>query len=458
MIKGLTFLTITVFSRLLSTSDYGRYNTFVAYEAILCIFISFAIHSSYKNARYKYKLISEGASMGSDYYSYVSETIVMVLISLIAWFIIINVSSPIASRLLNLDCLSLNLLIIYSGGAGLITCFNTDAGLEYSYKKFLTVSGFNAVCNIGLSLLFVLMVFKNNRYLGYTLGTVIPIAMIGIYIVAYFFKRSKSSRDVSMLTWGLKYSLPIIPHGLSQVILNQFDRIMITWLVSSSATGIYSFAYNIYSIVAVTFTSLDNVWTPWFYEKMHAEEYDKIKKYSSIYIGMMFIFCTDVILVSPEIIKILGGRNYWDAMYCSIPIVAGGFFSFLYTIPASVEYYREKTTYIAFGTSVAAVVNILLNYIFIRSYGYVAAAYTTLITYLLFFMFHYYLSRKIEGRNLFSNGTIVICSVGIICAMLITNVMVHLMVLRWGIAAMIFVISVLCEENYVGLIKKMLNK
>ena len=90
---------------------------------------------------------------------------------------------------------------------------------------------------------------------------------------------------------------------------------MITKLVSLAATGIYSFAYNIYSILAVTFNSLDSVWAPWFYKQMKKKNYKTIKKYSSLYVCLMFIFTSGIILISPELIMILGQRNYWVAKY-----------------------------------------------------------------------------------------------------------------------------------------------
>ena len=36
MIKGLTFFSIPIFARLLSPDNYGIYNTYIAYESILC--------------------------------------------------------------------------------------------------------------------------------------------------------------------------------------------------------------------------------------------------------------------------------------------------------------------------------------------------------------------------------------------------------------------------------------
>lgn len=53
-IRGIGFITVPIFSRLLSTSDFGLYNTFLAYEAVVYIFISLALNSSVKNAKYKF--------------------------------------------------------------------------------------------------------------------------------------------------------------------------------------------------------------------------------------------------------------------------------------------------------------------------------------------------------------------------------------------------------------------
>lgn len=107
--------------------------------------------------------------------------------------------------------------------------------------------------------------------------------IVAISIVVEFFHRSKPSRDSALLKWGIKYSAPIIPHGLSQIVLNQFDRIMIMKMETEAKAGIYSFAYNIYALVQVTAGSLDNVWGPWFYQKRKDDEINAIKKYSGYY-------------------------------------------------------------------------------------------------------------------------------------------------------------------------------
>lgn len=457
LLKGLSFISIPIYTRLLSTSNYGAFNNFLTYESIFFIILGCAIHSSYNSAHYKYEINATNLAKGKDYYTYASTTTIFILISAVIWLFLTNIFYKTLINWLEIDRFSLNLLVIYSAAAALITCFNYDVSINYEYKKFLAVSGFNAISTILISILLLLTLFDHKRYMGMIIGASVPSILASIYVVFYFFKRAKPKNFFYFLKWGLRYSLPIVPNGLSQVVLNQFDRIMITKLVSLAATGIYSFAYNIYSILAVTFNSLDSVWTPWFYKQMKNKNYKAIKKYSSLYICLMFIFTAGVILISPELIMILGQRNYWLAKYTVIPVVAGGYFAFLYTIPVVVEYYYSKTGWIALGTSIAAVVNIVLNWLFIPRFGYIAAAYSTLVTYILYFLFHFFIARKIHGSALFSTKVILACSIGVLFISLLSRLFVEIIIIRWLIAISLATIFIVYEEKKYGFIKKKLG-
>ena len=458
LLKGLTFFTIPIFARLLNPSDYGLYNIFVAYESILFVVIGLAIHSSYKNARYKYGIDIEAIHSNKSYYNYISTTLVMLILLGFGWLVSVNVFSAFLTEELGLNLLSLNLLVLFSFGSAVITCFNVDASLQYKYQSFLKVAGINAIGNLILSILLINTVFDENRYMGRVVGSTIPLVVLAVFIIYSFMKQAKPGNYKEFLSWGVRYSLPIVPHGISQIILSQFGRVMINNMVNSSAAGIFSFAYNIYNILWVTANSLDNVWTTWFYEKMHQKEYTSIKEKSSLYMIFMLVFSVTVMLISPELIKFLGTKAYDDAIYCVIPIIAGGYFAFLYTIPAGVEYFYEKSQYIALGTMLAAVVNIGLNYVCINKYGYVSVAYITLITYLIYFFFHYILAWKIHGEVLFDNRVVISCTVLMILTMCMARFFIDCVYIRWFTAILIFVLGLLYEENQLGLIKRFVDR
>lgn len=457
LLKGLSFLTIPIFSHLMEPGDYGMYNTFIAYEAIFYIVIGFAIHSSYKNALYKYSS-ERGNPKGKDYDTYVSTTMVLQIFSAAVWFVLFLLFANYLTDLLGLDYISLLILLVYSFSGSILACYNAYVGLKYQYKNFLIVSGINAVSNIGLSIFLMFTAFPSNRYIARMIGTVVPMTLIAVFVIFSFFKRSRPGNYKPFLKWGLHYSIPIISHGISQVILAQFDRIMINKMINSESSGIYSFAYNIYAIVSVTARSLDNVWNPWFYEQMIKKQYANIRSKSNIYAFLMMLVSVGIMLVSPELVKLLGAQKYWSASYSVVPIVAGGYFAFLYTIPASVEYFYEKTKYVALGTFAAAVINVVLNFIFINSYGYIAAAYTTLVTYVLYFLFHYIIAIRIHGKCIFSTKVMFLCSLSTIVFTALSLLLFDIIIIRWILAVSVIILFFIVEEKQMGLSMKIIKK
>lgn len=447
LLKGLAFFTIPIFTRLLNPSDYGKYSVFASYEAMLFVVIGLAIHSSYKNARYKFGTCEEGATVGRDYHSYISTTMLMIVSMFMLFMTLANILYPYLDDMVGLDRISLNMLILFSFGSAVICCFNVDVALEYKFQSFIKIAVINAIGNILLSILLILTVFKDNPYMGRVIGSTIPVAVLASIIIYKYLKVARPCNFKYFLNWGIKYSLPIIPHGLSQIVLNQFDRIMINAFIGAYPAGIYSFAYNIYNIVSVTATSVDNAWGPWFYERMHKREYDIIREKSRLYMIFLCSFVSCVLLVSPELIKLLGTERYYEAINSAIPLIAGGFFAYMYNIPAGVEYYYEKTRFIATGTFLAAIINMCLNYYVINHFNYVAVAYTTLFTYCLYFCFHYAMAWRINGSCIFCTKTVVVCSCVVLMIAVFTLTYIKTWVPRWLVMVAFFSIALFYEER-----------
>jgi O-antigen/teichoic acid export membrane protein len=414
LIKGLAFFTLPIFARIMSVEDLGLYNTFIAYEGILLYLIGIGYDTSFKNARYRYGISEENEKASLCYEEYTTTVLCSIFINALVWLVLLIVFRNSAQQLLALDYQSIFMLILFSLSSAVILCYNANASLNYNYKGYIKIGLVNAVGSVLLSLFLILKIFPQKAYWGRMLGSTAIITGIAIFILVLFFKRHRPGHVKEYLRWGLRFSLPIVPHGIGQVILVQFDRIMINRMVGSYAAGIYGFAYSIFSIVYVTYRSLDPVWSTWFFERMNADDTESVKKYSSLYIVGVLIFSSLVILVSPELVLLLGSSKYIESVYCVIPIVAGGYFCFLYSVPCQVEYYKEKTQHIAIATFCAAAINVILNIIFIRLYGYVAAAYTTLVTYMIYFLIHYLIAKRIEKRSIFSTPVFISCSLAIL--------------------------------------------
>lgn len=219
-------------------------------------------------------------------------------------------------------------------------------------------------------------------------------------ILESFFRKAKPAYNREYWKFGIRYSLPVVPHGISQVLLAQFDRIMIRSMVSDAAAGIYSLAGNVQLVLTVLTDSIATVWSTWFYQKMDANDTKDIQHRAFQLCRMFAALCVGMIAIAPEMIWILGGKQYEQATYVAVPLVIVSFVLFVYNVVAVAEYYSQKTTYIMYGTLAASVVDIVLNLFFVSRFGFVAAAYTTLTSYIFYLIFHMQLSRKLLGFSI----------------------------------------------------------
>lgn len=191
------------------------------------------------------------------------------------------------------------------------------------------------------------------------------------------------------------YNLPLIPHYLSQTVLSSADRIMIKDMVGEGEAGIYSLAYSISLIMTLFSTALMQTISPFIYQKIKD---NKIYEISNVaYISLIFIAVVNLILIlfAPEIIKIFAPKEYYEAIWVIPPVAMSVFFMYSYDLFAKFAFYYEKTTLIMSASVVGAILNLILNHIFIGIYGYIAAGYTTLVCYLIYTLFHYILMNAV---------------------------------------------------------------
>ena len=301
------------------------------------------------------------------------------------------------SKLLAFDKLIIVLLIFYSLGSALLSLYNNYISLEYSYKKYLLVSFFNSVGNVCISLVLILTIFKKKRDIGRIVGATSTICILAFFILCIMYKKAKPKINKSYWKFAVKYSIPIVPHGISQVLLAQFDRIMIRSIVGNAAAGIYSLAGNIMLILTIITDSISTAWSTWFYDQISENRIESINKRAKQLSFFFVVLTVGLLTISPELIIILGGKEYSAGQYVAIPMIVDAFILFIYNIIVSSEYYKNKTTYIMLGTMVAMVINLITNYVFISKYGFIAAAYTTLFSYMCYLILHIVISHKVVG-------------------------------------------------------------
>lgn len=386
LIKGINILTLPIFSRLLSPDEFGVYNVFASYDAILFVLVGLALHASVQSANLEFR---------GQIDRYTASVTLIYILNGAVMLLVATAFRKALSGLLGLPPAAVTLLVLGSFASAVLTLYNTRISLDYNYKKYLLVSACSSASNIGISLLLILTVFRENRALGRIIGSVAPLFVISLALLLSFYRKAQPKPNRAFWKFGVKYSLPIVPHGISQVLLGQCDRIMIRAIVSDAAAGIYSLAGNIKLVLVIITDSIGTAWTTWFYAQMDKGEKAAIQKRAVQLMGLFFILTAGVMALSPELVWILGGKEYELGKFVAVPMALDAFVLFLYNIIVPSEYYAKKTTCIMAGTMAAAVVNVVLNYIFITRFGFVAAAYTTLVSYVFYVVLHCIISKSL---------------------------------------------------------------
>ena len=174
MVKGINFLAIPIFSRLLTTEEMGLYTVFAAYEAVLFVFIGMALHSSIRSAKYEFE---------GKIDDFTSSIMGIYWINLIVALFISIVFNKILTKLLDLDLVTLVMLVIYSFGIAVVTLYNARISLDYEYKKYIKVSLASTIGNVGLSLILIKTIFNSSRGFGRVLGITISTVLVTVYII-----------------------------------------------------------------------------------------------------------------------------------------------------------------------------------------------------------------------------------------------------------------------------------
>ncbi|WP_302857005.1 lipopolysaccharide biosynthesis protein [Ruminococcus bromii] len=438
--KALAFFTIPIFTRILTTSEYGISQTYLSWVSILTLIVGLSLGNSIRTAYVDFHDDIEG---------YMSSIYGLSLLSFLASSALIITGMLIWG---DIDIILVICCLVQSYFQFVATAMTTKYMMKVDYiRKTLLLALPNLTIQI-IAIFTIMNMHGDKKYFGYIIPYAAIYMVVGIYFVISSFIRGK--KPVNKLYWkyALTYSLPLIFHGLSLVLLSSSDRIMITNLYNSSETGVYSLIYNLSMVAMAVTASLEAVWVPWFTRKLMTGEKSTINKNITKYLEISLVVMLCLMFVAPEIVKIMATEQYYSGIYMIPPLVFASYEMYMYTVYVNVEYYYKSTKYIAFNTIVAAVTNIVLNFIFVPLYGGMAACFTTVASYMVSFIMHSRHSRKLD-KELFPLKQFAVPTLIFILAIIVAYLLMELWIARWIIA----IVGFICYAAYALLTKRFSN-
>lgn len=428
LLNAIAIITAPIFTRILTTEDFGIYSLYVSWIAILANICGLQTNGTLNNAKVDFK--------DWEYKSYCINCFLLSTIACIVWSGIWLVFNTQLSKWSGIPKECIIWLVVGTYGTCLVCFLNSYFLIEKKVIANLVISVVIALTTTIGSILLIMYSQMQGYYARvFSYGVVYLIASLGIII--YFLRLQKTTINLTYWKYCLNLSLPLVVHSLSGRLLDQSDRIMLMSSKGESIVGIYSFCYTMALPIAVLSSAVNSAWTPTYYELMSKDSKKEINNHYNRQMFLITGICCGYILVVPEILKILSVKEYWEGIGIVPIVIAGYFFNFLYFFPVNYEFFNKQTKYIAISTVGAAIINIVLNYILIPKWGMYGAAFATIIAYVLLFLIHDFIARRIiKGYDIkwrfYLKGII-----PILITVIISSKISHSVVIRWGIGFVI---------------------
>ena len=246
-------------------------------------------------------------------------------------------------------------------------------------------------------------------------------------------------------------------------VMDQFDRIMIQKLVGLTAAGIYSVAYNAGMLLKIVTQSANNALIPWEYERLEKKQ---MKEFDNVlFVVFIAVACIAMFFIcfAPEMMRILAGEKYYEAVYAIPPVVIGLFFLFMYTTFANVEFFYEQNRFTMYISMIGAVANIIMNYFGIKMFGYIAAAYTTLICYIIFAFSHYVymtysVKKALQIDKVFKTNRLLILSAVVIFGGIAVAYLYKYTILRYCVCGIIVAVAYIKRNVFLDMLEVLKRK
>ena len=446
--KGISLITIPLFTRLLTTEQYGEFSVYQSWYQIINVFATLNLSlgvfnngmTKYPAERSKYMSAMQGLS-----------TVVTTLL--------FCVYLPFKDFINEFTGLSTLLMITIFAECLMIPALSFwTARQRYDFKYIALV-----VVTVGVAVLSpVLGLIAVNLTEEKGVARILSAALVNVCVGLFFYvlniSRGKKIFVKEYWAFALKFNIPLVPHYLSQIVLSHSNRIMIERMFGETEVAIYSVAYSISIIMNIVTNSINSSYIPWTYHKMKENNIAPLKKNTSLLLLGVAALSLLPVLLAPELMRIVAPPEYAQGVWFIPPVSTSVYFMFLYSLFGNIEFYYEKTKFVMIASTISAVANIGLNLIFMPKFGYLTAGYVTLVCYIIYTLAHYTFMRKVckeklNIKSVYNDKLIVLITVVYLSCTALAMSLYNLVIVRYVVLLIAFIIIAIKRKKLIEMTK-----
>ena len=373
--KGIPFLLLPILTYYLSPSEYGMISYAVSIALIVSVFLGLQpqtfISSQWNNLHEKDK-------------KRLLPTILffaLIVFSAIFFLSLITLFTNQNNNTINFGTMIIILIIAFG-----LVLLNMLTGLYQAKKNFKSIAGYVILFTsvhylVGIILLIQFSLSWYSILIGQSFASLLIFIIFTLNNkdTIFIFKPS-----TNLMKKYITFGMPLLVHGLTIVVIGNIDRLMITNILSSQDNGIYSVAYMIGMLVGVLHESLAKIWNPYFYERVSSTKGKaQILNFRLFYIAFSILLLIIMYFFAPAIFVFLVDESYFEGSKI-IPIILLSYtFESIRKLYVVNLFFYSKVKIVALIGIFGAIINVVLNFLWLNIYGITGAAYATLASFFI---------------------------------------------------------------------------
>ena len=404
----ISFFLLPLYTGYLNTSQYGKVDLITTYVTLLVPLITLELEMSI------FRWLVDSRGKEKDEEKLISNNFYILTIGLTIFtiiYIIVTSFWHIEFRWLIL----IDIIVCTLSGNFLQVARGFGRTLDYSISCIIT-GVTTIISNI------VLIVFLGLRADGMIISMALANGLCSLYLflrMKLYNKINFKLRDTKLIKEMNKYSIPLIPNGVSWWIVNVSDRSIISIVLGSAANGLYAVSNKFPTILSSLLGIFNLSWSE--SAALHINAPDRDEFFSSVCNTIVKLFTSlgvGMIACMPFVFPILINYKYDEAFYYIPFLVLGSVFNVLICLYSGIYIAKKLTKQVATTSVIGAVINILVNIVLIKYIGLYAAALSTTLSYFVMMVYRHidlkkYIKLKFEKNLLIK--TILIYTLAIIC-------------------------------------------
>lgn len=384
LVKGLSFITTPIFSRLMEPADYGEFSNYASWQTTLLILTGAELYNTVARAYYDFK---------ADFDKYVSSVTMASILVTAALYAVFLLCGDWIYRIVSIPPQFVHMMFFTLTFQACKQVYLARERTLYHYKSVAAMSVINVLVPTLIAVVMVVLAKDGQKLQARIYGFYGPAAAIGIICGAMLLLRGRSFH-MQYCKYAFKLSLPLLLHYLTAYLLTSTNVMVTKSVLGADAAAIVSITTSTAYVLTLLLQAVSGAVTTWLMDCLDQKRHDTARRGLLLYCGGVLLLGTCVILVAPELIWILGGSRYTAATELMPGLILAAVIQAFTTVFTIILTYQKRVLGTAICTAVIAVVSIVAKIMLLPALGIQALAWTNVVAFAVLFVCGYFMVKK----------------------------------------------------------------